>query len=85
MTRPRRPSEPEHRLVVDRIEGERAVLTVGTETIDVPCEVLPKGAKEGSILTLVLSDATERRLREEKDRLKRLRSRTPKRRGPVDL
>ena len=43
-------------IVVDRIEGNRAILVVGDETVEVPVSVLPEGAAEGSVLSLRLSD-----------------------------
>lgn len=40
------------RIVVDRIEGPVAVLEVAGQIIEVPVEVLPPGAAEGSVLGL---------------------------------
>lgn len=43
-------------IVVDRIEGTRAVLVVGNEVVEVPASVLPPGAGEGAVLSLQLGD-----------------------------
>jgi 3-hydroxyisobutyrate dehydrogenase-like beta-hydroxyacid dehydrogenase len=43
-------------IVIDRIEGNRAVLVVGDETVDIPVSALPPGAGEGSVLVLSLGD-----------------------------
>lgn len=43
-------------IVVDRIEGTRAVLVVGDETVDIPTSALPPGAGEGAVLVLSLGD-----------------------------
>lgn len=45
------------RIVVDRIEGDVAVLEVGGTTVDVPVAALPEGAREGSVLALTLQDS----------------------------
>lgn len=46
---------PAPRIVVDRIEGDVAVVEVAGHTLDVPVALLPEGAGEGSVLTLVLA------------------------------
>lgn len=43
-------------IVLDRIEGTRAVLVVGTETVEIPASALPAGAGEGAVLVLGLGD-----------------------------
>lgn len=40
-------------IVVDRIEGTRAILEVDGETVEIPASALPEGAGEGAILRLV--------------------------------
>ena len=65
--------------VIDRFEGEYAVLLVGEEEskVDLPLKLLPKGAIEGSVLDLNLSldhtggKARKERVRKKLDRLKR--------------
>lgn len=42
-------------IVVDRIEGDRAVLEIGGETVEVPASALPPGTREGATLVLVAS------------------------------
>lgn len=49
------------RIVVDRVEGELAVLQIGGKTLDVPVSLLPEGAGEGSVLVLALSDTSRER------------------------
>lgn len=41
--------------VVDRIEGETAVLEIGGELVDWPVSLLPEGAEEGHRLQLKLT------------------------------
>lgn len=68
------------RAVVDRIEGEVAVLLLGDEEIkvDLPVRYLPTGAKESSILRLsleldqVATDDALERARQRIGRLKRV-------------
>ncbi len=64
--------------VIDRLEGDDAVVLVGNEEvkIDIPKELLPKGAKEGSWLKFSLeldSEGTERQKKKIEDKLKKLR------------
>lgn len=47
---------------VDRIEGDRAVLLLGSEgreTVSLPSRLLPEGTAEGSALDLTLTPATD--------------------------
>jgi len=60
-------------LIVDRIEGTRAVLVVGGETVEIPAAVLPPGAGEGSVIVLGLGDDRSLRAAEEA-RLARMRA-----------
>lgn len=62
-------------LVIDRIEGELAVVEVLGERVHIPVAALPPGAKEGSALRLAL--ANDDTLDQEKARLRRLRARGP--------
>lgn len=52
--------------VLDRFEGGAAVLRIeGGQELTIPKEELPKGAKEGSALFLIISDsASEEEARE---------------------
>ena len=43
-------------ITVDRIEGTRALIVVGDETVEIPASVLPAGAAEGAVLLLTLGD-----------------------------
>jgi len=73
-------------IVVDRIEGERAVLSFGGELIDVPLAALPKELREGDVLA-VSRDETARAgiLTEGEARLERLRARSEKGPDTFDL
>jgi hypothetical protein len=65
-------------IVVDRIEGDRAILEVDGDTIELPLSVLPPGAGEGTILTLVLCGEQGSDLsKENEERLARLRAADP--------
>ena len=61
-------------IVLDRLEGNRAVLDIDGEKVEIPAAALPEGAREGAVLTLGLSTDTSR-LSEAQARLERLRSR----------
>ena len=89
----------EHRLVVDRVEGDLAVVEVdGGAVLDLPLWMLPEGTRESAVvsvtsaggedgvlrLTLRLDPEAGRRAREAAaERLERLRSRDPG--GDVEL
>jgi hypothetical protein len=70
-------------IVIDRIEGEVAVVELAGSTVDVPLSELPPGVKEGDRLGFVLlapapdDDAAAR--------LARLRAGTPQGPGSFDL
>ncbi len=64
------------RVVVDRIEEDRAVLSDGTESIGVPVAWLPVGVREGTVLTILAdSTGTTDALEAAEARLARLRAR----------
>ena len=46
-------------IVVDRVEGDRAVLEVNGEIVVFPASALPAGAVEGSVLELSRGDASD--------------------------
>lgn len=51
-------------LIVDRFEGDWAVIEYGTETFDFPKELLPSNTKAGDVLTLTITvdqETTQRR------------------------
>ena len=58
-------------IVIDRIEGNRVVLVVAGEAVELPVSVLPEGASEGDILTLEMGDQRALRTAAE-ERLSRL-------------
>ncbi|MCK6504658.1 DUF3006 domain-containing protein [Myxococcota bacterium] len=43
-------------IVVDRVEGDLAVLDVGGQAVELPVAALPPGAGEGSVLAFVIQD-----------------------------
>lgn len=58
-------------ITVDRIEGNRAVLVVAGEVVEVPASALPPRAREGTVLQLAFGD--ERAVRSSaEDRITRL-------------
>ena len=63
-------------IALDRIEGDRAVLEINGELIDVPRVALPAGAREGDRLVLRRTD-TQDRLSEATARMERLTNRNP--------
>ena len=63
-------------IVVDRIEGDRAVLEIDGEGVVIPASALPAGAGEGAVLILSLGDSAAV-LAEGEARLKRLRAHGP--------
>ena len=79
------------RLIVDRIEGDLAVIEHGGETFNVPVSALPSGAHEGMVLELRVAVVEpvafgeahgepvpdeDARLNEATERLKRLAARS---------
>ncbi len=59
-------------IAIDRIEGARAVLDIGGETVEIPAAALPPGATEGCLLTLKLSTDTAAALDAAAARIERL-------------
>ena len=73
-------------IVVDRIEGEVAVLEIDGTTVDISAKALPAGAGEGSVLALTLdADAQRDVAAQARQRLERLKSRGPKKSGTLVL
>jgi hypothetical protein len=70
-------------IVVDRIEGDVAVLEIGGRRVDVPRAALPEGTKEGDRLAFARLPAEDDA--DAKARLARLKNRTPQGSGPIDL
>ena len=46
-------------LIIDRFEGDFALVECGEQMLKIPKQELPKGAKEGSVLTLGLDPKAE--------------------------
>lgn len=69
-------------IVVDRVEGDRAVLEIDGETVDVPLSCLPAGTAEGTVLSFVAQPTD---LTDAAARLARLKARTPQGGGSFNL
>ena len=69
--------------VVDRVEGDLAVLEVDGRTVDWPLALLPEGTAEGTALSFEVAIASAS-VDDAAARLARLRARTPQS-GDVDL
>jgi hypothetical protein len=73
-------------IVVDRIEGELAVLEIAGVTVELSVDALPAGATEGSVLRLALDPEAQDTLEDEnRARLERLKKRDPSRGGVLAL
>jgi hypothetical protein len=77
-------SDKNRRIALDRIEADRAILSVGDELVEIPASFLPPDATEGALLELTIAPRADV-LDEAVARLERLRRRTLKPSGPVDL
>lgn len=69
-------------IVVDRIEGDVAVLEIAGARVDVPVSVLPEGTREGDVLTFVRAPGDTA---DAAARLARLKARTKQGPGSFDL
>lgn len=63
-------------IVVDRIEGDRAILEIDGETVEIPRAALPPGAQEGSRLQLMALPEDADALAKAQARIQRLAART---------
>ena len=63
-------------IVVDRIEGSRAVVEFDGEMIEIPASALPPGAGEGAVLVFAQGDASSV-LADAEARLARLKAKSP--------
>lgn len=62
-------------LILDRVEGDVAVLVVAGRTVELPLTALPEGASEGE--AFALTSLGRPSTSEAEDRLARLRQRDP--------
>ena len=60
-------------LIIDRFEGQTAIIECGTEYFEIPIAALPEGAKEGDSLEINLSNQSQTQ-NETEERLARLKS-----------
>ena len=63
--------------VIDRLEGDRAVIDFDGEMIDIPLTALPVGTSEGDRVGFVVEHSTAEFRKEQVDRLARLQSASP--------
>jgi len=56
-------------LIIDRFEGDCAVIEMGTKTFNLPQEALPKAAKEGDVLEIIINKEAKEDLKDEIDEL----------------
>lgn len=57
------------KVIIDRFEGEFAVVELEDKSfIDMPIELVPKGAKEGDILEIQINQEETKTMKEEKDK-----------------
>ncbi len=74
------------RIVIDRFEGDVAVLEIAGALTSVPRALLPEGAREGDVMRLVADPAaTASALEDAAARLARLKAKTPQGPGSFDL
>ena len=65
-------------IVIDRIEGSRAILEADGEMIEIAATILPLGSVEGDVLELTLCDDAKAKIQSENDaRLNRLKAQDP--------
>ena len=65
-------------IVIERIEGSRAILEADGEIIEIAATILPPGSAEGDVLELrTCEDAKAKIQAENEARLNRLRSQDP--------
>ena len=65
-------------IVIDRIEGSRAILEADGEMIEIAATILPLGSVEGDVLKLTLCDDAKAKIQSENDaRLNRLKAQDP--------
>lgn len=58
------------RWVIDRIESDIAIIEAGKECINVPVKCLPKGVKEGDVLSVNIDkDATSEQLKRARSKM----------------
>ena len=51
--------------IIDRIEGELAVVEMGDNTYNIPKILLPEGAKEGDVIATIIDKSETEKKKEE--------------------
>jgi hypothetical protein len=64
-------------IIVDRIEGEWAVLEVGEHRVNFPLAALPQPVREGDLITLEVQPPPQGALDDARARLQRLQQSSP--------
>lgn len=70
------------KIVIDRFEGDYAIVEIAGQRVDVPRALIPVECKEGDALTFVRGPADTFAA---EARLARLKARGPQGRGDIDL
>jgi hypothetical protein len=52
-------------LIIDRFEGDYTVIKMGNKTFSLPKEALPKNAREGDVLKIVIDKESNKDLKKE--------------------
>ncbi|OCL26207.1 hypothetical protein U472_09345 [Orenia metallireducens] len=56
-------------LIIDRFEGDYTVIKMGNKTFSLPKEALPKNAREGDVLKIVVDKESNKDLKKGIDEL----------------
>ncbi len=65
-------------IVIDRIEGNRAILEANGEMIEIAATILPPGSVEGDVLELKICDDAKAKIQNDNEaRLDRLKAQDP--------
>ena len=65
-------------IVIDRIEGNRAILEANGEIIEIAATILPPGSVEGDVLELKFCDGAKAKIQSDSEaRLERLKAQDP--------
>ena len=57
--------------ILDRIEGETAVVLIGEDVLEIAKDLLPDGAKEGDVISIKF-ELKDRKTKEEKEKIEKL-------------
>ena len=58
------------KVIIDRFEGSYAIVEMeNKKTADLPIELVPKGAKEGTVINIVIDEKESEKIKKEVDGL----------------